>query len=184
MSTQSTAWIRPFVCGVALALPIGASAAQGPAPIHGLTGIIALPENVDKLYSGMNEILVKTSDGLERVFHVTPGTKVHGGNPALGSLSAGTVVAVHYSVKGVMASADEIDRLGPDGLKHNEGTITKVDRVRKRITIKFADRSIQTLRLTHHAAVESNGHTHSRVIIYYSNDNGQRVAHYFKPVKQ
>jgi len=151
-------------------------------PIHGLTGTIALPDNVDKLYSGVNTLVVKTSDGIEHVVHVTKATKVHGA-ASLGTLTPGTPVVVHYTVKGIETSAVEIDRLGPDGLKQNEGTVTNVDRRNKRISIRFANGTTETLRLTRYAADGSDRHTRrgSRVIVYYVNESGQRVAHYFKP---
>jgi len=153
-------------------------------PIHGLTGTIALPYNVDKFYSGVSDIVVKSSDGIEHVVHVSKGTKVHGA-ASLGSLTQGTPVVVHYTVKGIQTSAVEIDRLGPEGLKQNEGTVTNVDRKNRRITIRFANGGTDTLRLTRYADDGSDGHTRrgSRVIVYYQDESGRRVAHYFKPAK-
>ena len=180
-----TGYRRAPLCVGSLALTALLAAAPARAqvqvPIHGLTGTIALPDNVDKFYSGMNTLLVKTSDGIEHVIHVTKGTQVHGGAASLDSLRPGTTVVVHYTVKGIQTSADEIDRVGSDGLKTNEGTVTSIDRVKKRITIKFANGTSETLRLTKHAALDSEGHTHSRVIVYYSDESGRKVAHYFKP---
>jgi hypothetical protein len=166
----------------ALTVALRAVAGDQP-PIHGVTGTIALPATVDKFYSDMNKLVVKTSDGVERVVTVTKGTKVHGGT-SLDGLTPGTPVVVHYTVKGINASAVEIDRLGPDGLKQNEGTVGSVDRKHKRITVRFANGTTETLRLTKNAADGSDRHTKrgSRVIVYYRDEAGQRVAHYFKPV--
>jgi hypothetical protein len=56
----------------------------------------------------------------------------------------------------------------------NEGVVTNVDRSSKRITIRFAGGSTETLRLTRST---SGG----RVIVYYPDRSGQQAAHYFKP---
>jgi hypothetical protein len=64
--------------------------------------------------------IVKTVDGVRHVFHFGKDLLAHGGNgtgiDALQGLRAGTTVAVHYTVTGSEASAQEIDRIGDDGL--------------------------------------------------------------------
>ena len=64
----------------------------------------------------------------------------------------------------------------------NEGIVTRVDRSRNRITIKFSQGATETFRSTRHGAQDADGSVHSRVIVYHANDAGQIVAHYFKPV--
>ena len=171
----------PFVAGAFLALNAFAAAAQH-VPIHGLTGTIALQGNVEKIYDGVNTVVVKALDGTEHVMHVTKGTKVHGGAEALAALQKGTPVVVHYTMNGAGESTDEIDTIGPGGLKNTEGVVMGVDRVRKTISVRYAGGSIETLRLTHHAATEGGTPTvkGNRVIVYYANESGQKVAHYFK----
>jgi hypothetical protein len=184
MSIHTAFRLGPIFVGLlALAAPLMARAAAGQAPIHGFNGTIALQGSVDRFYPDLNTLLVKTSDGIEHIVHLTEDTEVHGGSKSLDSLRPGTTVVVHYTVKGIQTSADEIDRIGPDGLKVNEGIVTSVDRAKKRITIKFADGTTETLRLTRHAADDSEGHMRSgnRVVVYYSDESGQRIAHYFKP---
>src|SRR5215471_17207445 len=130
--------------------------AGGQVPIiPGITGTIALQGNVDKIYADVNTVVVTTIDGARHVIHVTSGTEVHGREPQLEHLQPGTAVVVHYSQKGAQKTADEIDDIGPAGLKHAEGVVTRVDIFRKRIKVKFADGTMETLRLTHHAAGES-----------------------------
>jgi hypothetical protein len=176
----------PLLSVALLAVTISPPARAGQLtapPINGVTGTIALSGNVDKLYAGLNTILVKTSDSLDHVVHLPKGTTVHGGAASLDSLRPGTPVVVHYTVKGIQSSPDEIDRLGPGGLKQTEGTVIGVDRGARRITIRFATGETQALRLTHHAAADAEGHARSgsRVVVYYSDESGHRVAHYFKP---
>jgi hypothetical protein len=160
-------------------------AAGGQVPvIPGVTGTIALQGNVDKIYDDVNAVVVTTIDGVRHVIHVTSGTEVHGREPQLEHLQPGTPVVVHYSWKGAEKTAYEIDDIGPGGLKHAEGVVTRVDIFRKRINVRFADGTTETLRLKDHAAGESDSHSTNghRVIVYYSDDSGQKVAHYFKRV--
>lgn len=166
------------LAGTVLLMSALAAAAQH-VPIHGVTGTIALQGNVDKIWDGVNTVVIKAIDGTEHVMRVTKGTKVHG-SEALASLQKGTPVVVHYTVKGSEESVDEIDALGPDGLKTTEGVVMSVDRVRERITVKYANGKIETLRLTHHAANEDGTIKGNRVILYYSDESGRKVAHYFK----
>jgi hypothetical protein len=179
-------WIGPLSFGLILTAPHVAGAGQAgqvPIPIHGYTGTIALEGTVEQIYSEVGALLVKTGDGVDHLVHVPKGTPVHGSR-SLDSLQPGATVVVHYTVKGIQSSADEIDRIAPDGgLKVNEGVVTGVNRAKKRITVKFADGSTQTLRLTRHASEYSGKHARrgSQVVVYYSDDSGQRTAHYFEP---
>jgi hypothetical protein len=157
----------------------GVSAAQ-PVPIPGVTGTIALPANVDKFYSDLNRLLVQAAEGIDHVVGETDGRE-HGESASLDSLRPGTPVLVHYTIEGVQTSAHEFDRTGPGRLKPNEGIVTTVEK--KRVTIRFSDGATQTLRYTSHATKSSDGHVRhgNRVIVYSSDESGQRQTHYFKP---
>jgi hypothetical protein len=104
------------------------------------------------------------------------------GLEAVDSLQPGAPVVAYYAVKGVQASAINVNGVGPDGRNVNEGVITRVDRSNKRITIRFSHGSTETLRSTRHGVQDADGSVHSRVIVYHTNDSGQIVAHYFKPI--
>jgi len=137
-----------------------------------VTGTLGLQGTVDKFYSDIHEIV--------KAAGITDGTKrarVHG-LEAIDSLRPGAPVVAQYAVKGVQASA----YTGSGGLNVNEGIVTKVDRSRNRITIRFSQGTTETLRSTKHATQDADGSVHSRVIVYHANDSGQLVAHYFKPV--
>jgi hypothetical protein len=157
--------------------------ARIPIPVHGVTGTLALPSSVDKFYSDLNKIIVPTSDGISHVVHVSPGRDVHGGTPSLDGLRSGTPVVVHYMVKGISASTDDIDRGGPNGMNVNEGHVTSVDSARRRITVKLSSGATQTLRLARHAADDPYTLRASRVIVSYSDESGRRIARDFKPVR-
>jgi uncharacterized membrane protein len=56
------------------------------------------------------------------------------------------------------------------------------------MSIKLADGSTQTLRLTDRAAADAGREVDrvassvSKVVVYYTDEAGQRVAHYFKRI--
>ena len=66
-----------------------------------------------------------------------------------------------------------------------EGTFLNVDRAAKRLTIQLADHSTMTLRLTDRAAthVGKDIARTDRVIVYYADENGERVSRFFKKAK-
>jgi hypothetical protein len=156
-------------------------------PIAGVTGSLGLEGTVDKFYGGANTMVVKTADGVRHLLHLTGRTSVHDGTRAADSFSRleeGSQVVVHYVVEGDRQTALEVDRVGEGGLPAVEGTVTYVDRRAKRLTVRLADGTAITLRLTDRAAQNAgkdvdNG---SQVIVYYADDGGERVAHYFKKV--
>jgi hypothetical protein len=172
---------------ILLILPLTASAQ---VPISGVTGTTALQGNVDSLYDGASKIVVKTADGIQHLLHITKGTSVHdaNGDRELRDIHAGTPVVVHYTMVGAEASAQEIDDISASGLKTTEGVVTKVDRKNKTIALRLANGSTQTLRLSDRAAADdgreiaADGAGQARVIVYYGEEHGQKVAHYFTKV--
>jgi hypothetical protein len=153
---------------------------------------VATEGTVKQFYRGLNYIVVKTMDGVEHVYNFTKDLVVHGGKKpgvdALEGLREGTSIAVHYSTTGANASAQEIDVLGDEGLSFTEGVIAKIDRGKKELTIKFTNGRTETFQMTSRAAAESErldeaGVRSTPIIIYYADESGHKVAHYFKRVK-
>ncbi len=180
-------------CGAALlAAPIARAGQQPSPPISGVTGTVALEGTVDQTSKAANTVIVKTVDGVRHLFHVTDKTAVHGVESVevegVRGLKAGSAVVVHYAGDAGEQTALEVDRLGDSGLKTLEGVVTHVDRAGRKISIKLADGSSQTLRLTDRAAVDAGKEVDrvvssaSKVVVYYTDEAGQRVAHYFKRV--
>ena len=74
-------------------------------------------------------------------------------------------------------------------MRVTEGIVSRIDRGRKEITIRYESGATETLLLTDRAAVDAGqalknipeGST--RVVVYYSDDAKGRVAHYFKPTR-
>lgn len=148
---------------------------------------------VTKIDRGAKTVVVKTADGAEHTMHLVARTVVHGGKEtykgadgAARGLQEGSHVVVHYTTQGADETAEEIDRVGKDGLSTSEGTITKFDRGARTMTIKTADGTEQTYRLTEHAAEDAGKDTgdaakkSAHVTVYYSGEAGHKVAHFFK----
>jgi hypothetical protein len=93
---------------------------------------------------------------------------------------------VHYAKLGTDSTAEEIDRIGRDGMKRSEGIITNFDRSARTMTIKVADGTEETYRLTERAAEDAGIETEdaakksARAIVYYSEEANHKIAHFFK----
>ena len=148
---------------------------------------------VTKVDRAAKTVMVKAYDGTEHTMHLVERTVVHGGKEthkgaeeAARDLQEGSQVVVHYTKQGTDETAEEIDQIGKDGLKTSEGTITKFDRDARTMTIKIADGTEETYRLTEHATEDAGKETEdtakksAHAIVYYSEEAGHKVAHYFK----
>jgi hypothetical protein len=153
----------------------------------------ALPGNVTSVDRTLNIVIVNTIDGAEHAYHFTKDLVVHGGKgaglDALEGLHQGRTVVVHYRVQGERESAEEIDLIGEEGLKVTEGAITHINRGRRELTIRFANGTSETFQLTERAAgygkdIAQDGTDASRVIIYYADASGRKVAHYFRRISR
>ena len=138
---------------------------------------------------------LKTSDGAKQTFHFTDRTAVHGAGEAVegsedafAGLKKGSEVAVHYTDKGTVKTAEEIDCIGKDGLKFEEGTVKKIDRGTKTLSLETADGAEKTYRLSEHAAQETGmesgeaGKKSEKMTVYYSEEAGHEVVRFFKRI--
>jgi len=146
-----------------------------------------------KLDAGAKTVLVKAADGTEHTFHVVGKTAFHGarvtaagGKDEFHGLTSGSKIAVHYSAKGTEETAEEIDDIGKDGLKATDATLTHIDRGAKTLTVKTANGSEETYRLTESAAKDAGkdigggAEKSTKVTVYYTEKGGHKVAHFFK----
>ena len=176
----------PMLVVASLLMTFASVHAQDPAPpIPGVTGTLGLDGTVDKFYGGTHQMIVKSADGVRHLLHLSSGTEVHGTTEGpLGGLEDGSQVVVQYVVEEGKETAVEIDRIGDGGFKSAEATVTNIDRAAKTMTVKLADDSSMTLRLTDHAAhhVGHDIETRTKAVVYYADDGGEWVAHYFKRV--
>ena len=160
------------------ALGLTPAYAQGP-PIHGFNGTLATEATIRAEHQAANKIVVETADGVEHIYDAAKGLKVHGGKAPLSDLKPGTTVIIHYTTDN---KVQEIDRVGAGGLSTIESTVTKIDRAKKQITIRYDNGQIEKLKLTDRAAsdVGKNIGEDTRIVVYYSDEVGGKVTHYFK----
>jgi hypothetical protein len=162
-----------------LGLGIAPAYAQGPA-IPGFTGTMATEATIKDEQKAANKIVVETKDGVEHIYDAVKGVVVHGGKDPLSDLKPGTTVIIHYTPDN--NTVQEIDRVGADGLRTTEGMATKIDRGKKEITVRYDNGKIEKLKLTDRAAADvgKNIGEDTRIIVYYSDEAGGKVTHYFK----
>ena len=158
---------------------LGIATAHAQVPIHGVNGTTATEATIKSEHKAANKIVVATEDGAEHVYDAAKGLVVHGGKDALADLRPGTTVIIHYTAGNTV---EEIDRVGPGGLSTTEGIATKIDRGKKEITVRYDNGKTEKLRLTDRAAADAgkNVAEDTRIVVYYSEDAGERVTHYFK----
>jgi hypothetical protein len=146
---------------------VAEAAAQQPPPIQGVTGTIATEGSIDETTAAGHGILAK----VKRVLHLNGRSTVPSGDAAgeeaLGGLKKGTRVVVSDTAKSV---------------KEVAGSIVALNLAERTISVRLSDDSIQTLRLSDEAAADAFSDAGARVIVYYRNESGQRVAKHFKRV--
>ena len=148
---------------------------------------------IKKIDAATKIIVVKTTDGTEHTMHFLDKTAVHGVDASAAAakdswhgLKEGTEVVAHYTTKGTEDTAVEIDKVGKDGLKMTAGTIKDIDRGGKTLVVKSSDGVESTFRLTDHAAkdggkdVAKGVEKGAKVTVYYTEDAGNKIAHYFE----
>src|SRR5579862_2462550 len=128
-------WICGFVCAFCT---FAAFAADDVA-----TAVVATVKTVDK---GTKTVVVKTADGTEQTFHflgrtIAHGAKAtaHGSKDAFEGMKEGDEVVVHYSEKGAVKTAKEVDHVGEGGLKAAEVTVKSVGRGGKFVVVKTGE---------------------------------------------
>jgi hypothetical protein len=163
-------------------------------PVFAIEDIASVAEGtVKKIDSSTKTVVIATKDGTERTFHLGERTAVHGVEAAgkgseetLHGLKEGTEVAVRYTSKGTVDTAEEIDHIGKDGLKVAEGTLMKIDHGAKTVTIATADSTERTFRLLGRAVrdtgrdVAKGADKSAKVTVYYTEEGGDKVVHFFK----
>jgi hypothetical protein len=153
----------------------------------------AVDGTVKKIDSGTKTVVVETKDGTEHTFHYAGDVTVHGAKDtkrgavdAAHGVEEGSKVAVHYTSEGGKDTAHEIDKIGDDGLKTTDGTVSHIDRGAKTIAVKTADGTEETFHLTDRAAkdtgkdVAEGTDKSAKVTVYYTEKAGTKTAHFIK----
>ncbi len=154
------------------------------------SAVAATVKTVDK---GTKTVVVKTGEGVEHTFHFVGRTIAHGAEAtvhgtATGSKDAfdgvkeGDKVVIHYTEKGGVKTAEEVDHVGKDGLKTSVVAVKGIDRGAKTVGVKTADGAEETWHLTDRAAKESGKGVEkgAKVTAYYTEEGGKKVVHFFK----
>lgn len=163
------------ILGLALALTV-CVAQDVVSVIHG---------TVKKIDKSTKTVVVKTADGTEHTVKVTDSAVVHGSKEGFDGLKDGSEVVVRYTEKGTEKTADDLGKLGKDGMKATKGTITKVDKGTKTVVVKSADGTEKTFEYTANASKDIGEATGkgvekgTKVTVYYTEEAGKKVAHFF-----
>jgi hypothetical protein len=154
--------------------------------------VSAVHGTISKLDAGAKTMVVKTADGVEHTFKFVGKTTVHGTEAAakgtFHGLTEGSEVVAHYTTKGAEDTAVEVDKVGKDGIKAVDGTVTHIDRGAKTIAVKTADGTEETFKLSDHAVVDAGKgaaegtEKGAKVTVYYTEDAGKKVAHFFEKI--
>lgn len=153
----------------------------------------AIHGTITKLDSSTKTMVVKTKDGAEHTVHFVDKTAVWGAEKtAAGAkdtfkgLSEGSEVVVHYSETGGKDTATEVDKVGKDGLKYMDGTVTKVGSDGKTVVVKAADGTEQTFSVAGRDTAEAakgigkGASKTGKTTVYYTEEGGKKVAHFFE----
>lgn len=181
--------MRVVLASVGLSLAPVALAAQA-TPVVPQTGTMALEGTMKTFYRGVNKLVVTTVDGMEHVYHFTKDLVVHGGQDsgekALEGMHEGAMVVIHYTIERGEPTVREIDRVADAGFEVTEARVVRIERARKQITVRFGDGRTETFQLTERAAAEAPAELEqaqtgtTRVVIYFKDEKGQKVVHFFK----
>ena len=157
--------------------------------------VSAVHGTITKLDSASKTAVVKAKDGTEHSIKFVDKTTVHGvdatgmgAKDAFHGLTEGTEVVAHYTTKGTENTAVEVDKVGKDGIKSVDGTITHIDHAGKTLTVKAADGTEQTFKMSGHAAADAGKdiakgtEKSAKVTVYYTEDAGKKVAHFFEKI--
>ncbi len=152
--------------------------------------ITAVHGTVTKVDSVAKTIVIKTQDGVEHTLRFVRTTVVHGtevvAKDSFKGVKEGSEVVAHYATKGAEKTAVEVDKVGKDGLKETEGTVSEIDRGAKTIAVKTANGSVETFRMADHAAqdagkeVGKTAEKSAKVTVYYTEAAGKKIAHFFE----
>jgi hypothetical protein len=161
--------------------------------------VTAVHGTITKLDSGTKTAVVKTADGTEHTIKFVDKTTVHGvkagadatatgAKDSFHGLKEGTEVVAHYTAKGTEKTAVEVDKVGKDGIKSVDGTVTHIDRGAKTVAIKTADGTEETFKLSGHAAADAGKdiakgtEKTTHVTVYYTEEAGKKTAHFFEKI--
>jgi hypothetical protein len=150
------------------------------------SAVVASVKTIDR---GAKTAVVKTKDGTEATIHFTGRTVAHGAEAtakgtkdAFEGVKEGDDVIIHYTEKGGVKTAQEVDHVGKDGMKATVVAVKSVDHAAKTVTVETGKGAEETYHLTDRAVVETGKGLEKggKVTVYYTEDAGKKIAHFFK----
>jgi len=144
-------WL-PLALPCALLLATAPAAAQTAPPIQGVTGTIATDGTIDGVHKAAGAVAVAAKK-------ILPGRKGSDQNP-LAALTEGS----HVVVQEAASTA--------------EGVVVDVNKKRQQITVRFADKKTQTLRVLDRSGADPGTH----VTVSLSDQPGEKIAYDFTRV--
>jgi hypothetical protein len=148
---------------------------------------------VTKIDLASKTMVVKTKDGVEHTFHYVDKTVVKGADAAAAAakegfkgVKEGSEVVVQTAKKGSVDTADRIDVLSKDTARTVNGTLMKVGKGGKDLTIKTADGTQETFKTAGKGiadtAEELSKKTQqgAKITVIYTEDAGKKIAHFFE----
>lgn len=152
--------------------------------------VTAVHGTVTKIDNGAKTMVVKTKDGMETTLHFVGKTTVHGADAGakdtFKGMKEGSEVVAHYTTKGADNTAVEVDKLGKDGLKETDGTVSTIDRGGKTLGVKTSDGVEHTFKIADHATEDAGkdvgkaAEKSAKVTVWYTEEGGKKVAHFFE----
>ncbi|HEY1467415.1 MAG TPA: hypothetical protein VGF61_00120 [Candidatus Acidoferrum sp.] len=141
---------------------------------------------VKKVDKATKTVVVKTKDGTEHTVKVASDDSVKGTKDGFDGIKEGSEVVVRSTGKGADETAKGIGTVGKDGMKVTKGTVEKVDDGAKTVVVKSADGTEKTFEYTGNAlkdsgkAVGKGTEKGAKVTVYYTEDAGKKIAHFFE----
>lgn len=141
---------------------------------------------VKRVDKASKTVVVKTADGTEHAIKVTDQATVHGTKEGFDGLKEGSEVVARSTAKGTEETADELGKVGKDGMKVTKGTVTKIDKDTMTVAVKSADGTEKTFDYTSLAGedvgktVGKGSEKGAKVTVYYTEEAGKKIAHFFE----
>lgn len=141
---------------------------------------------IKKVDKTTKTVVVKSADGTEHTIKVTGDTTIKGTKEGFDGLKEGTEVVARTTGKGVDETGVAIGKVGKDSYKVTKGSIVKVDQGAKTVVVKSVDGTEKTFEYTADAskdigkAVGAGTEKGAKVTVYYTEDAGKKIAHFFE----
>jgi hypothetical protein len=167
---------------ISLAFAVGASAQD------------VVVGTIDKVDTGAKTVTVKAADGTVTTVKYTDKTAVHGlAGTAHAADLAGKVggrVIVHDVPEGTDKAARSIVFVGDKTVDKTEGTIFRIGKNSKTVSVKMADNTVKVFTVSSHATVNAGKDVFhysavsmkegDHVVVYSTDEAGKSVAHAFE----